>query len=57
MTTVAPEAVTEVSEELEPHEPERSEAAPVPASEHFLRIEPSKGWVSLKLRSQQIVLG
>ena len=50
MTAVIPEAVTEISEEIEPRAPERSAPAPVPDTEHYLRIEPSKGWVSLKLR-------
>src|SRR5690606_7018589 len=50
MTTVAPEATTEVSEEPQKQAPERSETVPAPASKYYLRIEPSRGWVSLKLR-------
>lgn len=44
MTTVASEAVTEVSEETHEREPEVSASSPAPAAEHYLRIEPSRGW-------------
>lgn len=39
MTSVAPETVSELSEDIEPREPERSAPAPVPVDAPYLHIE------------------